>query len=205
MSATTVNSTVSLQQNFIVQRPERLLVGIILSMVLHAALLLAWRQGTRAPPAETEQARAISIWLRQPAPPPKTERAPDVEKPSRPDAARAARPKRRTPPDVIAMPERPRDEAAAPDAFTVAPAEPEAPHFDADAARRMARELANEPDPAKAGTAVAQLPPKPLASETRAARAIAKAKRRDCKDGIPGGLLAPLYLMMDKKDSGCKW
>jgi hypothetical protein len=69
----------------------------------------------------------------------------------------------------------------------------------------MARELANAPDPAKAGTAVAQLPPKPLASETRAERAISRAKRRDCKDGIPGGLLAPLYLMMDKKDSGCKW
>jgi hypothetical protein len=69
----------------------------------------------------------------------------------------------------------------------------------------MARELANEPDPAKAGTALAQLPPKPLATETRAARAISRAKRRDCKDGIPGGLLAPLILALDKKDSGCKW
>jgi hypothetical protein len=94
---------------------------------------------------------------------------------------------------------------AQPDAFTVEPAEPSAPRFDADAARRMARELANAPDPAKAGTVAAQLPPKPLATDTRAARAISQAKRRDCKDGIPGGLLAPLYLMMDKKDSGCKW
>ena len=39
----------------------------------------------------------------------------------------------------------------------------------------------------------------------KSARAIAGAKRRDCKDGIPGGLLAPLILLMDKKDSGCKW
>jgi hypothetical protein len=36
-------------------------------------------------------------------------------------------------------------------------------------------------------------------------RAIGRAKRRDCKDGIPGGLLAPLILLLDKKDSGCKW
>jgi hypothetical protein len=201
-----VNSTLSLPHDFLVQRPERLLVGIVLSMVLHAALLLAWRQGTHAPLAETEPARAISVWLRRPPPPPpKAAPEPEAAKPSRPDAARAARPKRRTPPDVIALPARPREEEAPPDAFKVEPAEPAAPHFDADAARRMARELANEPDPAKAGTAVAQLPPKPLASETRAARAISKAKRRDCKDGIPGGLLAPLFLMMDKKDSGCKW
>jgi hypothetical protein len=37
------------------------------------------------------------------------------------------------------------------------------------------------------------------------ARAISSAKRRDCKDGLPGGLLGPLLLLMDKKDSGCKW
>ena len=37
------------------------------------------------------------------------------------------------------------------------------------------------------------------------AKAISKAKRRNCKDGVPGGLLAPLFLAMDKKDHGCKW
>ena len=30
-------------------------------------------------------------------------------------------------------------------------------------------------------------------------------KRADCKEGIPGGLLAPLYLLLKKKDSGCEW
>ena len=82
---------------------------------------------------------------------------------------------------------------------------PSAPRFDPDAARTLARQLAGAPDPARAGTALAQLPPKPLETETKAARAISRARRRDCKDGIPGGLLAPLYLMMDKKDSGCQW
>jgi hypothetical protein len=74
-----------------------------------------------------------------------------------------------------------------------------------DAARKMARKMANDPDPAKAGTALERLPPKPLETESRLARGIKAAKRGNCKDGVPGGLLAPLYLMMDKKDSGCKW
>lgn len=108
--------------------------------------------------------------------------------------------------DLIALPAQAPTVPALPDAFTVAPpSAPAAPRFDPEAARSMARGLANAPDPAKAGTALAQLTPEPLETETRAARAISKAKRRDCKDGIPGGLLAPLLLMMDKKDSGCKW
>jgi hypothetical protein len=107
---------------------------------------------------------------------------------------------------LIALPGQAPAVAAPPDAFTVeSPSAPAAPRFDPDAARSMARALANAPDPAKAGTALAQLPPESLETETRAARAIGKAKRRDCKNGIPGGLLAPLLLLMDKKDSGCKW
>jgi hypothetical protein len=105
------------------------------------------------------------------------------------------------------------DRAPAPapsDAFTVQQApepvsEPETPRFDREAARKMARSLANIRDPAKEGTAVGQFPEKPLETETRAARAIGAAKRRDCKDGLPGGLLGPLLILADKKDSGCKW
>ena len=80
-----------------------------------------------------------------------------------------------------------------------------APKFDMEAARRSARKVASERDPAKAGTAVGQIPEKPLASETPLARKMSQAARADCKDGIPGGLLAPLLLAMDKKDHGCKW
>jgi hypothetical protein len=83
--------------------------------------------------------------------------------------------------------------------------EPETPRFDHEAARKMARSLAHIRDPAKVGTAIGQFPDKPLETETRAARAIGAAKRRDCKDGLPGGLLGPLLILADKKDSGCKW
>jgi hypothetical protein len=98
-----------------------------------------------------------------------------------------------------------------PIAVTIRPLPPpetppeEAPKFDMEAARRIARENAHLRDPGKEGTALSQFPEEPLQTESKLARAIGKAKRRNCKDGIPGGLLAPLYLMMDKKNSGCKW
>ena len=81
----------------------------------------------------------------------------------------------------------------------------ETPRFDMEAARRIARANAHLRDPGKEGTALAQFPEEPLQTESKLASAISKAKRPNCKDGIPGGLLAPLYLMMDKKNSGCKW
>lgn len=167
-----------------------------MSLALHAALLLAWRQDRIAP--QPAQAARTSIAVRLVPPPPKAEPAPP--RPSATKPAPAAGPRRRVAPNVIALP---------PAAFTVEPPAPSGapspPRFDPDAARKLARQLANAPDPARAGTALAQLPPKPLETETRAARAIGQARRRDCKDGIPGGLLAPLLLMMDKKDSGCQW
>ena len=49
------------------------------------------------------------------------------------------------------------------------------------------------------------MPKPPLQTESKFERAIKAAKRPDCKDGVPGGLLAPIFLAMDKKDSGCKW
>lgn len=79
------------------------------------------------------------------------------------------------------------------------------PKFDMNAAKQTARQLASQTKLGREGTAVAQFPDPPLETESKFAKAISKAKRRNCKDGIPGGLLAPLYLMMDKKDSGCKW
>jgi hypothetical protein len=180
------------------------MLGLALSFALHAALLLSWRHG-QAPHQAGEVARPpLTVRLRPPPPPP-PKAEPVRAAPSSAKAGRAATPTRRRAPDLIALPRQP---AAAPppaDAFTVEPPAPAAPHFDPEAARKLARQMANDPDPAKAGTALAQLPRKELENETKAARAIGRAKRRDCKDGIPGGLLAPLLLLMDKKDSGCKW
>jgi hypothetical protein len=199
-----VNRTLPLKPDIASQRPSRLMAGLALSLAVHAALLFAWRQGKPAPQPLERARTTIAVWLRPPPPPPKAEPAPPGAAATKP--ASTARPKRRLAPDLIALPPQAPAARARPDAFTVEPPEPSAtPRFDPDAARKLARQMANQPDPAKAGTALAQLPSKPLETETRAARAISRAKRGDCKDGIPGGLLAPLYLMMDKKDSGCKW
>jgi hypothetical protein len=193
-----VNPDLTLPREAEFQRPSRLMAGLGLSFVLHAALLLAWRQGRPEPRPDQPAPISIAVTLRAP---PKVEPAPaKIGSAAKPAPAAGA--KQRTSPAVIAItpsPEAPR----APDAFAVEP--PATPHFDPEAARKFARRIANDPDPARADTAVGQIPPKALETETKAARAIARAKRRDCKDGIPGGLLAPLILLMDKKDSGCKW
>ena len=189
------------------RRTERVLLGVALSILVHGALLTAWRGGRSSAPPEPPRPIVVRV---QPPPAPA---APCVEtprplppaaarKPERP--ARAAKP--RTPPVIAIPPDTER--AGEPEPFVVEQPETpptETPRFDPEAARRTARSLANMRDPAKEGTAVGQFPEKPLETESRAARAIGAAKRRDCKDGIPGGLLAPLLLALDKKDSGCKW
>jgi len=72
-----------------------------------------------------------------------------------------------------------------------------AKHFDREAAKATARDIAG--DLGAPQTALSET------REEKLGRKIQNAARPNCKDGIPGGLLAPLYLMMDKKDSGCKW
>lgn len=184
------------------QRRGRVALGIALSLVAHLMLLSAWRgklfheRGDErvAPP------RSIAVWLRPPAPKPIPQREHATTPSKASPAARPHKPRR-----VIAVPRR-EEEAAGrqvvrqdDEPLAPQPSGPvEGPKFDHDAAVRMARQIAAEPDPS--GT-----PRKPLQTETRLARAISAAKRRDCKDGLPGGLLGPLIIMLDKKDSGCKW
>ena len=182
---------------------RRIAAGIALSLAVHALVLTLAR---REPPRAVSAPRPIAVRLRPPPPPP----APRVEEaaPEKPATRPLPRTKPRPPRPVIAVD--PTPAPAQPDPFTVQQApqpasEPDAPRFDREAARTMARSLANIRDPAREGTAVGQFPEKPLETETRAARAIGAAKRRDCKDGLPGGLLGPLLILADKKDSGCKW
>lgn len=190
------------------RRMRRVALGTVVSILVHSALLAAWRGGGE-PAALPEPSRPLTVRV-QPPPPPR------VEAPAPPPAAArtperpATRPPRRTAPaPVIALPPD-TDAAGEPDPFIVEQPETpstsaQTPRFDREAARRSARALAHMRDPPKEGTAIGQFPEPPLETESRAARAIGAAKRRDCKDGVPGGLLAPLLLAMDKKDSGCKW
>ena len=177
-------------------------VAIAISLAVHALLLSIVRrpEPPALPAAATEP---LTVRLRAaPVNPPAAEPVrPEVEPEAkaRPAPATRVRPPRR----IIAVPP-----AAAPSGekpFTVdtPPAPPTAaPRFDLDAARKAARTVANEPDPARVGTALERLPPKPYETETRLEKGIKGAKRPDCKDGVPGGLLAPIFLALYKKDSG---
>ncbi|HEU4850715.1 MAG TPA: hypothetical protein VFT37_01020 [Telluria sp.] len=195
-------------------RPGRLALGIGASIVAHAILLLAYRIESlpaiapeEAPPVES---LVILVKPKPPEPAPVVARAEPVKKPA--STARPATTKDTareeddapTTETVIAVEPTP---ATAPDPFYVPPA-PKEKAFDIDAARAAARRIATSPDPARADMPVAQFDKerdrvKPQL--TKSERAIANAGRADCKDGIPGGLLAPIILLFDKKDHGCKW
>jgi len=183
---------------------QRIAAGIALSLAVHLLVLTLQRRDVY--PEPVREPRPLAVRLRPPPPP--AAPAPRVEQAPAPLPRPAAPAPRRAPRPVIAVDPAPAPDR--PDPFTVQQApepasEPGTPHFDREAARTMARSLSHIRDPAKVGTAIGQFPDKPLETETRAARAIGAAKRRDCKDGLPGGLLAPLFLLADKKDSGCKW
>ncbi|AWL05447.1 hypothetical protein DIR46_14050 [Massilia oculi] len=187
---------------------RRIVIGVAVSIAVHALFLLAYRNTTfktmATGPAEPT---VLSVMIAPQAPPPPPPSEPEIVRPAAPapSAPTAPRTTRPAPPQaVIAVPE---SASAAPDPFVVQQEETTepAPKFDMNAAREVARANAHLRDPSKEGTALAQFPEPALQTESKLARGIREAKRRDCKDGIPGGLLAPIYLLMDKKDSGCKW
>ena len=179
-------------------------------LLLHLALLYGWRHAQPPPlPDAGPKVESVAIWIRplalKPPPPPVAKAEPKRE--PKPIRAASARPQ----PSVV-PPAEPK-----PNAITLAPAatpaDPlantpaaETPKFDMAAALSTARKVAGERDPSKVGTALGQIPDKPLQTETQLARDIASGKRGDCRTAYAGaGLLAPLVMLLDKKDSGCKW
>ncbi len=178
-------------------------VGVVL---LHGALLYGWRYAKPPPlPDAGPKVESITVWIRPPTPiikslpPPLATVAPQREqKPLRAAASpRAAAPAAEPVPNAMKV---------APSPTPADPPVAGAPKFDMEAALRTARTVASETDPAKAGTAVGQIPEQPLRTQTQLARDIASGKRGDCRTAYAGaGLLAPVLMLLDKKDSGCKW
>ena len=193
-----------------------IVLGIAVSLLLHGALIYLWRHiQPSAPPDTAPRVESIAVWIRPLAakpPPPveavKPQREPKpVSKPKRAaprETPAAATAPASSPQAITAVPASPATPAASPDTFRQETAE--TPKFDMEAARRTARKMAGERDPSKVGTAVGQIPDKPLPTETQLARDIAQGKRGDCRTAYAGaGLLAPVLMLLDKKDSGCKW
>lgn len=196
------------------QGNKSFLFGIGVSVSVHILLLLAYRNTGPLPASAPEPPAAIVVRIAPPAPPRVEPTPAQRQEAPAPRSARSAR--RSAPEPVIAVPASPQQETPS-DPFVVqqadapadtpapAPAQSATPQFDMNTARQTARQLAGQTRLGREGLANAQFPDPPLETESKFAKAISKAKRRNCKDGIPGGLLAPLFLAMDKKDSGCKW
>jgi len=193
---------------------RRVATGIAVSIFLHALLLTVLRPpAPSAAPDARRWSQEISIRLLPPppvtiaepaAPPALPTRPPRTAEPGKPKPERqAAGEPARKPLEAIYVPA-----PSAPDISENAAPADTAPRFDPNAARATARNIASTLDEPKSDAPNAQVNRGPRYRESRnerLGREIQSAARANCKDGLPGGLLAPLYLMMDKKDSGCKW
>jgi hypothetical protein len=199
-------------------RGRGLAVGLAVSLLLHL-VLLAFLRAPSAPPPERDERRwtqPLSVRLLpppavprvEPPPPPPPERRPERKAERRTTPAEAApRREREERPTMTAVPAQP----AAP----ATPAEPAPspfdapPKFDPDAAKATARALANDLDTPSSNWAAEKLNQGKGLKETkeeRLGRNVANSARPDCRTAYAGaGLFAPLLMLMDKKDSGCKF
>lgn len=209
-------------------RPRRgaLAAGLAISFLLHVVLLALLRTPS-APPAQREAQRwAEPLTIRIVPPPPRpapvlipvpaarVEPPPKAVKPAGPVSKPASQPAVRPAPTPERMATEPSDNAA-PTAITVMPApsmdpapQDNVPRFDPNAARAAARAMANDLNPSTNWAAEKLNKGKEWkeTKEERLGRNVANSARGDCRTAYAGaGLLAPLYMLMDKKDSGCKW
>jgi hypothetical protein len=198
-----------------ISRPWRV-CGLAIALILHLCLCLACRSGP-PPPAGAQEAE--TLWLAW-VPAQREAARPDPAQAVAPASARAARTSRpvsKAPGagslaggrasslPAGALEAAPEGEPA-PGSFATLPATAGAnPRFDPDAAIRLARKLANEPDTGRAGITVAQLDLVRAAEGKEKRNKLSEAHRPYCKDGLPGGLLFPLFLLFEKKNSGCRW
>ena len=189
---------------------KRVLIGVAVSMAAHVALLYAWRPAPQPYIAPPPVPAAIVLRLQPPAPPapvPVVEAAPTLTPPPAARSKPATAPRR-----VIAVAPK---ASSAPEPAVVVEAQPvEAPaptpkKFDLEAARSTARIVGVQDAPNADDAPLARLKKQQQAdaiqTESKAAQAISAAKRADCKDGLPGGLLAPLIMLTQKAGTGCKW
>ena len=209
-------------------QPRRpgIVAGIAISLALHALLIFVYRLAApTAQPVPERPARTMTVWLQAPKPPepvvakveppPKPVQTRKREKIEKAEVAQSGKPAPAASGAITPSTE-PATTQVNTQAITLPPSStaPDPLHpeehpkkFDMNAALQTARKVANEKDPARAGTPVAQLDDHPLypeQHETQLARGVASAKRGDCRN-TGAGLLSPLIWLMDKKDHGCKW
>lgn len=227
-----MNATLMLDAPARLRRPG-MVWGVAVSVVLHLLLIFGYRLSAPKALPELPPKERMTVWLMQPKPPaavpspatialpPKSARQParkQTEAPATASARQAApaavqaaanaeNPQPVTPPTPATAPaSNAPDPLSPPQQQQQQQQQQQLQRFDMNAALKTARKVANEKDPARAGTAVAQLDDHPLypeRTETELATKVASAKRKSCLDQ-PGNLLTPLFWLLDKKDHGCK-
>lgn len=186
----------------------------LLAVTAAVHLGLAWMFFVKGVPGQAAGGPVARMaWIDLPAlpAPPEPLAEPAAEPPPRPARSRAAQPRKPRPARASAAITLPAPVHADTSSAPADPATPAAgePVFDRDAALAAARKHANDADPARAGTALAQFDARRMLKETeqeKLGRKIAGAKRGDCIGPNAGGnLLTPLFWILDKKGGGCKF
>ncbi|QGZ40308.1 hypothetical protein IP92_05061 [Pseudoduganella flava] len=195
-------------------RGRGLAVGLAVSLLLHI-VLLAFLRAPSAPAPQRDERRwtqPLSVRLLPPPPPvPRVEPAPPPPRQEPRRERRAERPaesatrrEQEERPTMSVVPPPP----AAPAEPAPSPFDPP-PKFDPDAAKATARAIAGNLDTPSSNWAAEKLNQGKGLKETkeeRLGRNVANSARPDCRTAYAGaGLFAPLMMLMDKKDSGCKF
>lgn len=196
--------------------PSRIGIGIAVSILLHFLLLSFLRDRMPIHSERRESGRMIlEVFLPRLKQPESV--APAVPEGILPKRGEPRQPQRHIAPQKKTHPVMP----APPVAITPVPSdneqraapgqpsEPSTRDIDPEAARASVPEILKQLDRERIRRPVDQLAAKPLygpQEETRLGQRMAKAGRPDCLKTIqPGGLLAPLFMLAEKKGSGCKW
>jgi hypothetical protein len=177
------------------------------TLLLHALLLWVFVSALRAPAAPETAVNYIAL---VDIPVPKV--TPPAAAPPEAAPAPRKRPLKRPVRTGMTVVPAPSPLASVPDAAPsadVPPLEDSKPAFNREAALAAARTMTSLPDPARAGTPLAQFDARKQREETeqeKLGRKIAGAKRSDCiGPNASGNLLTPLMWLLDKKGGGCKF
>lgn len=179
-------------------------VALAMCLLVHLLLIYIYRQSPLpAARAQTDAPGALIVWLSPLAAPPQA--APARHSASSSPAVVSARKTLVAHAATVAIPANfARGDSAAIGTMPSAAVETSSASaasasltFDMQAARDTARAVPAQKNIPMSGAQID--------SESKLSKAISGARRGNCNDGVPGGLLAPLLMLSDKKDSGCKW
>lgn len=182
------------------------LVAIALSLVVHVVLFAVLHQPAPSPDVVPERRAPLTVYLRSSLP----ENVP-VQVRRRTPSALPATTKKPGQPDAVRPDPQPASKTVIlPDRQAHPASHERAKRLDVDSVYQQLGKVVGELDRENGDSPVGQLQARSrtaLRTESGLSRDVTRAARNDCMApaSLPGGLLAPLYLLMDRKGTGCKF